>query len=64
LANHKHEKGVENVLILQGGGSLGAFACGVFKAFAKKNMKFGIIAGTSIGGINGAIAAGINNDRP
>ncbi len=64
MANHKHEKGVENVLILQGGGSLGAFACGVFKAFAKKNMKFDIIAGTSIGGINGAIAAGSNNDRP
>ncbi|MFZ0315540.1 MAG: patatin-like phospholipase family protein [Nitrososphaeraceae archaeon] len=62
--NHKHEKGVENVLILQGGGSLGAFACGVFKAFAKKNKKFDIIAGTSIGGINGAIAAGSNNDRP
>ena len=64
MANHKHEKGVENVLILQGGGSLGAFACGVYKAFAKKNMKFDIIAGTSIGGINGAIAAGSNNDRP
>ena len=64
MANHKHDKGVENVLILQGGGSLGAFACGVFKAFAKKNKKFDIIAGTSIGGINGAIAAGSNNDRP
>ena len=64
MANHKHEKGVENVLILQGGGSLGAFACGVFKGFAKKNVKFDIIAGTSIGGINGAIAAGSNNDRP
>ncbi len=64
MANHKHEKGVENVLILQGGGSLGAFACGDFKGFAKKNMKFDIIAGTSIGGINGAIAAGSNNDRP
>ena len=64
MANNKHEKGVENVLILQGGGSLGAFACGVFKGFAKKNMKFDIIAGTSIGGINGAIAAGSNNDRP
>ncbi|MGH9997605.1 MAG: patatin-like phospholipase family protein, partial [Nitrososphaeraceae archaeon] len=51
MVNHKHEKGVENVLILQGGGSLGAFACGVFKAFAKKNIKFDIIAGTSIGGI-------------
>lgn len=64
MINHKHEKGTENVLILQGGGSLGAFACGVFKAFAKKNVKFDIIAGTSIGGINGAIAAGSRNDTP
>ena len=64
MINHKHEKGIENVLILQGGGSLGAFACGVFKAFAKKNIKFDIIAGTSIGGINGAIAAGSRNDTP
>ncbi len=45
-------------------GSLGAFACGVFKAFAKRNIKFDIIAGTSIGGINGAIAAGSKSDKP
>ena len=64
MVNHKHEKDTENVLILQGGGSLGAFACGVFKAFARKNVKFDIIAGTSIGGINGAIAAGSRNDTP
>src|SRR6059036_524230 len=64
MINHKHEIGVENVLVLQGGGSLGAFACGVFKAFAKKNIKFDIIAGTSIGGINGAIAAGSINVKP
>lgn len=49
---------VENVLVLQGGGSLGAFACGVFKAIAKYNIKLDIIAGTSIGGINAAIMAG------
>jgi NTE family protein len=41
---------VENVL--QGGGSLDAFGCGVFKALTKKNIKLGIVAGTSIGGIN------------
>ncbi len=29
---------IENVLILQGGGSLGAFGCGVFKAISKKKM--------------------------
>jgi NTE family protein len=61
---HKHKKDIENVLILQGGGSLGAFACGVFKAFVKKNIKFDIIAGTSIGAINGAIMAGSKNDSP
>jgi NTE family protein len=29
---------IENVLILQGGGSLGAFGCGVFKALANNNI--------------------------
>lgn len=49
---------IENVVVLQGGGSLGAFACGVFKALANNNMKIDIVAGTSIGGINAAIVAG------
>ncbi len=49
---------IENVLILQGGGSLGAFGCGVFKALAKININLDIVAGTSIGGINAAIIAG------
>ena len=48
----------ENVLILQGGGSLGAFACGVFKALVNNNIKIDIIAGTSIGGINASVIAG------
>ncbi|MGE5634072.1 MAG: patatin-like phospholipase family protein, partial [Deltaproteobacteria bacterium] len=64
MYQHAHKKDIENVLILQGGGSLGAFACGVFKAFAKKDIKFDIIAGTSIGAINGAITAGSKNDNP
>jgi NTE family protein len=34
------------VLVLQGGGSLGAFACGVFKALANKNIKVDIVAGS------------------
>ena len=46
-----------NVLILQGGGSLGAFGCGVFKALASNNIKIDIIAGTSIGGLNASIIA-------
>ena len=55
-------KTIENVLILQGGGSLGAFGCGVFKALAKRNIKINIIAGTSIGAVNAAIIAGSKND--
>src|SRR6188508_119279 len=49
---------IENVLILQGGGSLGAFGCGVYKALVKNNINLDVIAGTSIGGINAAIIAG------
>ena len=29
---------IENVLILQGGGSLGAFGCGVFKALVNNDI--------------------------
>jgi NTE family protein len=54
---------LENVLILQGGGSLGAFGCGVFKALANNNVKLDIIAGTSIGGVNAAIIAGSKDDK-
>jgi NTE family protein len=53
-----YDNKLENVLILQGGGSLGAFGCGVFKALANNNIKLDIVAGTSIGGINAAIIAG------
>jgi NTE family protein len=34
------------------------------KAFARKNIKFDIISGTSIGAINGAIIAGSRSDQP
>jgi NTE family protein len=53
----------ENVLILQGGGSLGAFGCGVYKALMKNNIKIDITAGTSIGGLNAAIIAGSREDH-
>lgn len=55
---------IENVLILQGGGSLGAFGCGVFKALANSNIKIDIIAGTSIGGLNASIIASSKEDHP
>ncbi|MPZ07853.1 MAG: hypothetical protein GEU26_15805 [Nitrososphaeraceae archaeon] len=54
---------VENVLILQGGGSLGAFGCGVFKSLADNNINLEVVAGTSIGGVNAAIIAGYNEQR-
>jgi NTE family protein len=58
-----NNKKIENVLVLQGGGSLGAFGCGVFKAIANNNIKLDIIAGTSIGGINAAVIAGSKDKK-
>jgi NTE family protein len=55
---------IENVLILHGGGSSGAFGCGVFKALANNNIKIDIIAGTSMGGLNASIIAGSREDHP
>jgi NTE family protein len=46
----------ETVLVMQGGGSLGAFI-GSCKVLAKHDIEFDIIAGTSIGAINAAIIA-------
>ena len=54
-----NDEGMENVLILQRGGSLGAFGCGVFKALAQKNIKIDIVAGTSIGGVNAVIIVAV-----
>ena len=51
------------MLILQGGGSLGAFGCGAFNALVNNNIKLDIVAGTSIGGINAAIIAGSKNEK-
>ncbi|MFB5600513.1 MAG: patatin-like phospholipase family protein [Nitrososphaeraceae archaeon] len=62
--SHDSSREDENVIILQGGGSLGAFFCGVFKVFAKNNLKIDLIGGTSIGAINGAIIAGSKNNNP
>src|SRR5919197_904367 len=61
---HKESRNVENVLVLQGGGSLGAFACGVFKALVKKNVRIDIVAGTSIGAVNAAIIVGSKSGHP
>lgn len=54
----------ENVFVLQGGGSLGAYECGVYKAIDKLKIKIDVVAGTSIGGINSAIIAATKSGNP
>ncbi len=49
---------------MQGGGSLVAFACGVFKGLVKRNVGTDIAAGPSIGAINAAIIVGSKSDHP
>ncbi len=61
---HKRTRSLENVLVMQGGGSLGSFACGVFKALVKQKIRIDIVAGTSIGAVNAAIIAGSKSDQP
>jgi len=51
----------ETVLVLQGGGSLGAYECGVYKTLAKHGIKFDILAGSSIGAINSSIICSAQN---
>src|SRR5580700_82154 len=46
------------VLLLQGGGALGAYQAGVYEALAEANLHPDWIAGISIGAINGALIAG------
>jgi NTE family protein len=51
----------ESVLVLQGGGSLGAYECGVYKTLSKHGIKFDILAGSSIGAINCSIICSAQN---
>jgi len=46
------------VLLLQGGGALGAYQGGVYQALAEANIAPDWVGGISIGAINGAIIAG------
>jgi NTE family protein len=61
---HSQKLESETVLIMQGGGSLGAYECGVFKTLVSHGIKFDIIAGTSIGAVNAGIIAGSRSSRP
>ena len=46
------------VLVLQGGGALGAYQVGVFQALHEAGIEPDWVIGTSIGAINAAIIAG------
>lgn len=48
----------KNVLVLQGGGALGAYQAGVYEALCQENIELNWVAGISIGAINAAIIAG------
>lgn len=52
----------QTVLILQGGGALGAFECGVLHAMNEAKIVPDVVGGVSIGAINGAIIASNPND--
>ncbi len=58
LPKHDHK-----VLVLQGGGALGAYQAGVFDALAATDYEPNWIAGVSIGAINAALIAGNPPER-
>ena len=59
----QEESPLETVLVLQGGSSLGAYECGVYKTLVKHNIKFDIVSGTSIGSLNAAIITAGHSHR-
>jgi len=48
----------QNVLVLQGGGALGAYQAGVYQGLSEAGIEPDWIVGTSIGAINAALIAG------
>ncbi len=53
----------QTVLVLQGGGALGAYQVGVYEALHEAGIEPDWVIGTSIGAINGAIIAGNPPER-
>jgi NTE family protein len=54
----KPPKAGQIVLVLQGGGALGAYQAGVYEALSEAGIEPEWVIGTSIGAINGALIAG------
>src|SRR3954447_18545375 len=59
-ASHKADNPAkrQTVLVLQGGGALGAYQAGVYQALMEGGIEPDWVIGTSIGAINGALIAG------
>lgn len=51
------------ILLLQGGGALGSYHCGIYEALAEEGMMPAWVVGISIGAINSAIIAGNPPER-
>jgi hypothetical protein len=52
VANSKDAADSRRVLVLEGGGAKGAYAFGSMLAFARTNIRFKSVAGTSVGALN------------
>ncbi|SFF90938.1 NTE family protein [Novosphingobium sp. CF614] len=56
--DNRRRRDSQRVLVLQGGGALGAYQAGVYEALAEKGIAPDWVAGISIGAINAALIAG------
>lgn len=63
VENRLNPKNQRVVLVLQGGGALGAYQAGVYHAMHEHNLIPDWVVGTSIGAINAALIAGNNEDN-
>ena len=64
MKNESAKNNFETLLALQGGGSLGAYECGVYKTRARHRVDLDMISGISIGAVNAAIITGSNEKNP
>lgn len=62
-ARKHHEAYQTTALVLQGGGALGAYQCGVVEGLAEAGIHPNWVAGISIGAINAALIAGNPPER-
>jgi NTE family protein len=58
MKNARHERPQRIVLVLPGGGALGAYQAGVYEAMSSSGLEPDWLIGTSIGAINSALLAG------